>query len=214
MGPSGAGKSTLLNILSATTYPDSPESWVSWLFPDGTELSWSSDGPSSAELTLLRRDYFGFAFQDSHLIPHLTVAEALTFGRCNRGESFGDAMDRAREAVAKAFGGEERRQRRILGSFPHQLSGGERQRASLLMALVRDPFVLFADEPTGSLDRDTRLDVMNLLIDWIDRDKMLIWVTHHEKDPSDTHSTARLLVSDGTVLLEEVSGASSDMVIA
>ncbi len=204
MGRSGAGKTTFLQILSAAMRPQG-RSTVTWTFPDDVQIAWGADGPSADELVHLRRNYFGFAFQTPHVPNFMTIGEALSFGRELRGESRTDAKSKAMELVRQTFtsglhGAEELRETlRFFNSYPGQLSGGQRQRASLLMALAKDPVVLFADEPTGSLDRQSRREMMEMLTGWLNPHRMLVWITHHENDPADTEASRYLLVEDGTV---------------
>ncbi|WP_056039476.1 ATP-binding cassette domain-containing protein [Loktanella sp. 3ANDIMAR09] len=207
MGPSGAGKSTLMHLISATTLPQSPKARIAWTFPDGAELAWGHRGPSPDMLGRLRRRYFGFAFQTPHVPEFMTITEALTFALENRGHSRARARDAAHRSLHSAFDGNAQKVARIAASFPGQLSGGERQRTSLLMALVQDPVVLFADEPTGSLDGETRRTIMAMLTDWLTPDRMLIWVTHHDSDPADTGAPRRLVVADGSVRWDTTAGA-------
>jgi putative ABC transport system ATP-binding protein len=206
MGRSGAGKSTLMNVLSATSFPAPAEARVHWRFPNGDEFEWLGNGRASAPLHVVRGRYFGYAFQSASLLAHLTVKENLVLGRLNAGDSSAGALMRAKELLLPAFGGRESEVDRIISLFPAQLSGGEKQRVALLNAVVRDPFVLFADEPTGSLDRATRTEVMRLLRDWVlarPHERLLIWVTHHDRDPVDNGTDRRLWVSDGTIRYEE-----------
>lgn len=211
MGRSGAGKSTLLNVLSATSFPVPRSARVEWRFPDGAVFEWRGDGTSSLPLETVRARYFGYAFQQARLLPHLTVLENLTISRKNIGDSMDAASERVRALMAPAFGGNAEEVRRILELYPSQLSGGERQRVALLNAVVRDPYVLFADEPTGSLDRETRVEVMQLLREWVaagDGQRLLIWVTHHDRDPADTGADRRLWVSDGQARFETTPDGS------
>lgn len=205
MGPSGAGKSTLLNVLSGASFPLGTEARVSWSFPDGFTCAWGSGGPSEADLLALRRDYFGYAFQSASLQPQLTVGENLTFAMINKGVSEGAAQERAMAAMSSVFGADVAP---LMGRFESEISGGERQRVALLAAMIGDPYVLFADEPTGSLDPATRADVMGILERWLDEkpeERMLIWVTHHGDDPALTGATERVIVDGGRALIEAVA---------
>lgn len=205
MGPSGAGKSTFLNLLSCTSYPQSPGSEVEWTFPNGDRFAWGPDGPPPRDLLRLRRHHFGYAFQSASLQPHLTIGENLTYGLENTGVSRKAARASALERLSEAFAGDEARAAMMMDRFDTEVSGGERQRISLLQALMRDPYVLFADEPTGSLDSATRATVMRMLTDWIDRkpdERMFVWVTHHESDPADNGAAQRLYVADGSVVYQ------------
>ncbi len=211
MGPSGAGKSTLLNLLSCISFPLSPNAKVSWKFPDGYTCEWGNEGPGREILLRLRQKYFGYAFQTASLQPHLTVLENLTYGLENSGVPAKMAADRAFEALVSVFAGNEARAKDMLGRYESEVSGGERQRISLLQAFIRNPCVLFADEPTGSLDKDTRGDVMGLLQDWLaekPEERLLFWVTHHESDPQDNGADRRIFVGGGSATWQKYSGKS------
>jgi ABC-type lipoprotein export system ATPase subunit len=208
MGPSGAGKSTLLNLLSCISFPLSPNAKVTWRFPDGYKCSWGNHGPGREILLQLRKKYFGYAFQTASLQPHLTIKENLTYGLENSGVPKKMAVDKAFESLVSVFGGDEARAKDMMGRYETEVSGGERQRISLLQAFIRDPCVLFADEPTGSLDKVTRGDVMGLLQDWLaekPEERLLFWVTHHESDPKDNNANRRLYVGEGTANWQKMS---------
>lgn len=212
MGPSGAGKSTFLNLLSCTSFPQNLSGKVSWTFPDGFSCQWGNAGPGRDMLIRLRQRYFGYAFQTASLQPQLTIGENLTFGLENSGRcTASQARRRAHDVLLKAFSGEERRARNIFDRYDTEISGGERQRISLMQAMIRDPYVLFADEPTGSLDVDTRAQVMQVLTDWLEESpekRLLIWVTHHESDPEDNDATRRLFVNSQKILFQDKVGDS------
>ncbi|MGR3615304.1 MAG: ATP-binding cassette domain-containing protein [Paracoccaceae bacterium] len=209
MGPSGAGKSTLLNLLSCTSFPQSPEAQVKWRFPDGVEIGWGSKGPGRVALVELRQKYFGYAFQTASLQPQLTMGENLTFGLENAGVPRKRAWEQAHNALSRAFDGDEERAANMMGRFDSEVSGGERQRVALLQSLMRDPYVLFADEPTGSLDKNTRRTVMTLLTDWLAEkpdERFFVWVTHHDHDPQDNGADTRLVVDEGHLRRQKLDG--------
>ena len=98
---------------------------------------------------------------------------------------------------------EKKQQHVLFERFPAQLSGGQRQRVALVQAMIHNPYVLFADEPTGSLDRETRKQVMNVLYAWVDEPqqrgkRLLLWVTHHENDPRDSGVQRMLYIKSGS----------------
>jgi putative ABC transport system ATP-binding protein len=163
-GRSGSGKSTLLNLVAGVDLPTAGEVWVA-----GTCLS----RLSPARRTLFRRDHLGFVFQFYNLIPTLTVLENVQLPAELGGCAPEDAARRARALLAEVgLDGRE-------GAFPDRLSGGEQQRVAVARALVQDPRVLLADEPTGNLDDTTGRSVMALL-DRVTRGagRTLILVTH------------------------------------
>jgi putative ABC transport system ATP-binding protein len=186
MGPSGQGKSTMLYLLGALKWPYIGT--VTWEFPDGKRFSWggTSGGITAADANQLRRDRFGFAFQDSTLSPHLTVQENIAYPLLLQGKPWKHALELADDQFTKVLLKEEKaKSGELLRRFPGRLSGGQRQRAALAQAMVHNPYVLFADEPTGQLDLYTRRQVMDVLLDWLCRDqgrRCLIWVTHHHMD--------------------------------
>ena len=163
-GRSGSGKSTLLNLVAGIDVPTAGEVWVA-----GTCLSRLS--PSGR--TLFRRDHLGFVFQFFNLIPTLTVLENVQLPAELGGRTPEDAAARARALLAEV--GLEGRE----GTFPDRLSGGEQQRVAVARALVQDPRLLLADEPTGNLDDATGQSVMALL-DRVTRQagRSLVLVTH------------------------------------
>ncbi len=189
MGPSGQGKSTLLYLLAAMKWPNSGK--VIWRFPDGTTHQFSKAGNqlTTQQVIQLHRNLFGFAFQDSTLSPHLTIIENIAYPLVSQGKTWQEALDIAEEHFQKILlPSEKKHQKHLMQSFPSQLSGGQKQRTALAQAIVHNPTVLFADEPTGQLDRRTRKQVMGVLKDWVIAGKgqqALIWVTHHHVDDLD-----------------------------
>ncbi|MBU0477170.1 ATP-binding cassette domain-containing protein [bacterium] len=178
IGRSGAGKSTLLEALAAMLWPTSGS--IYWKF-DNECFEWDAKRPlSSDRLALLHSKYIGFAFQDSTLTPFLTIRENLIFPQRLLNKSSDETERYAHEWVENVF---SEKSENILSKYPYQLSGGQRQRASLIQAVCNDPYVLFADEPTGSLDNDTRKEVMDVIKDWQEKKSgTFLWVTHHTSD--------------------------------
>ena len=149
MGPSGSGKSTLLHCLAGILVPDQGEVWFA-----GTRLDTLDEEARSK----LRRDRFGFVFQFGQLVPELTAEENVALPLLLGGIRRREALVRAREWLARLdLEGLERRR-------SGELSGGQSQRVALARGLVTDPQVVFADEPTGSLDSLTGEHVMELLV--------------------------------------------------
>ncbi len=179
MGPSGQGKSTLLYLLAALKWPTAGK--ITWTFPDGNQFAWEATRQVD-NMVALRRDYFGFAFQNSTLSPYLTVLENVAYPLTLQNQPWEEATARAKLVLNEVLLPTERGINSVLQSFPTQLSGGQRQRVALAQAMVHDPYVLFADEPTGQLDLHTRKQVMSVLRRWVETQpgqRCLIWVTHH-----------------------------------
>jgi putative ABC transport system ATP-binding protein len=141
-GPSGSGKSTLLNLVGALDRPDGGEILV-----DGEDVARLED-PAR-----YRSDVVGFVFQFHHLLPTLTALENVQLPMLGRR----DRVERARTLLAQVGLADRERSR------PATLSGGERQRVALARALANEPRLLLADEPTGALDRDTGMQIVDLL---------------------------------------------------
>ncbi len=163
-GRSGSGKSTLLNLVAGIDRPTSGDVWVA-----GTCLSRLSPG----ERTIFRRDHLGFVFQFFNLVPTLTVLENVQLPAELGGRSPAEAAERARALLAEvSLEGRER-------TFPDRLSGGEQQRVAVARALVQDPRLILADEPTGNLD-DATGEVVMALLDRVTRQagRTLVLVTH------------------------------------
>lgn len=198
LGPSGSGKSTLMNGLAAISLPSHAESKVRWRFPDGQVVEWGARGPSSVDALRLRRNYFGFAFQNAALQPHLTIGANLVNFLMLTGVPRSEARDRSRRMLQSVI--RDRSWEDLFDRYFSEISGGQRQRVALVQSMIHDPCVLFADEPTGSLDEETRRVVMKVLTDWVDRDpdrRLLVWVTHHRTDPADNHASQRIWVEAG-----------------
>ncbi len=199
MGQSGQGKSTLLYLLAALKWPHSGQ--ITWTFPDGHTLSWTHKGLISKKAAWLRRQRFGFAFQDHTLTAHLTVLENIAYPLVLKGEKWSKALQKAKEQLVEVLLPDEKIED-FTESFPAQLSGGQQQRVALAQAMIHEPWVLFADEPTGQLDYHTRQQVMTVLKNWIaaktEYERRLIWETHHHTDDLDMMNIDTLLfIGDG-----------------
>jgi len=172
IGPSGSGKSTLLNILGTLDRPDSGR-----VLLGGRDLS----GLGEEELAGLRNHQIGFIFQAHHLLPQCTVLENVLVPTL--AEAPGRKHPRATDAEQR---GTRLLQRVGLGARLHhrpgQLSGGERQRVAVVRALINEPQLLLADEPTGALDRASAHSLMQLLIELNREEKVTILVVTHALD--------------------------------
>jgi putative ABC transport system ATP-binding protein len=183
MGPSGSGKSTLLHCLAGIYRPDRGEVWF-----DGRRI----DLLNEATRTELRRTSFGFVFQFGQLVPELTVTDnialPLLFNRADRKDAYGKAADWLTRLELDGLGG------RRTG----ELSGGQAQRVAIARALVIHPRVLFADEPTGSLDSLTGERAMDLLTDLARAEgTTVVLVTHDARVAA--YADREIMVRDGLV---------------
>jgi putative ABC transport system ATP-binding protein len=161
-GESGSGKSTLLTILSGLDRPDYGRVLI-----DNVDIT-DRDEDSLAPL---RNATFGFVFQSFHLVPSLTARENVMFPAELKGDAA--ARDKA-EALLQRVGLAQR-----MTSFPHQLSGGEKQRCAICRALINEPRIIFADEPTGNLDSVNGAAILELLLELQrERHTTLLLVTH------------------------------------
>ena len=164
-GESGSGKSTLLSVLSGLDKIDKGHVLI-----EGRNIT----NLSEDELAPLRNTTFGFVFQSFHLVPSLTALENVMFPAELRGDRL--ANEKAKILLSRV-GLSER-----AASFPHQLSGGEKQRCAICRALINEPRIIFADEPTGNLDSVNGRAVLKLLLE-LHRERMttLVLVTHNQE---------------------------------
>jgi putative ABC transport system ATP-binding protein len=160
MGPSGSGKSTLVNLIGCLDRPSSGEIWL-----DGQNVA----GISSAELNRVRAEKIGFIFQQFHLIPFLTAVENVMLAQYFH--SMTDEKE-AVEALTRVGLGDRARH------LPSQLSGGEQQRVCIARALINDPRIILADEPTGNLDAQNEEIVLRLLREFHQQGRTIVMVTH------------------------------------
>jgi putative ABC transport system ATP-binding protein len=196
LGRSGSGKSTLLNLISGIDLPSGGEVTV-----DGINLTRLAERAR----TLFRRSHIGFVFQFFNLIPTLTVLENLLLPLELKGQLNRHSGKEARAvalALLQQVGLVDRAE-----SFPDRLSGGEQQRIAIARALVHDPLLVLADEPTGNLDLETGRQVLDLL-DRLTRQahKTLIMVTH---SPEVIGRADRILTLQGGQLVERLAERAS-----
>ena len=168
VGPSGSGKSTLLNLLGTLDQPDQGTIVI-----DGKNLSMMGGD----ELARFRNRNIGFVFQSHHLLPHLTVLENVLVPALAQASEVGDeVLLRANQLLQRVGLGDREKH------LPGRLSGGERQRVAVVRALINQPRLILADEPTGALDRISAAEVGRLLIE-LNREHgiTLIVATHSEE---------------------------------
>lgn len=165
MGPSGAGKSTLLNVIatidSATTGS---------IVIDDTNIAMMKD----EQLADFRRDHLGFIFQDYNLLDSLTVRENIVLPLAIAKRPAAEINERVQK-IAKLFGIED-----LLNKYPYQISGGQKQRTASSRALVTEPKLLFADEPTGALDSKSATDLLESLSDLNAKQQSTILMVTHD----------------------------------
>jgi len=185
VGASGSGKSTLLNILGCL---DKPSEGTYRL--DGEDVSRFDDD----RLSRIRNERLGFIFQSFHLIPQLTIAENVELPLFYRGVARAERARRS-EALLKQVGLGHR-----IGYRPSQLSGGECQRAAIARALVNDPLLLLADEPTGNLDSQTGSEILKAFLDLKAQGRTIVLITH---DPGVAAKAERVVrMRDGRIVEE------------
>ena len=182
MGPSGSGKSTLMNLLGCL---DTPTAGAYNL--NGTDVSSLKDD----DLAEIRNKEIGFIFQTFNLLPRLTALENVSLPLVYAGYNSEDRNRKAKGVLEKVGLGDRMDHR------PNQLSGGQRQRVAVARALVNNPSIILADEPTGNLDSKTSLDIMRLFEEIHEMGNTLIVVTHEEEVASHAHRILRL--RDGLV---------------
>jgi putative ABC transport system ATP-binding protein len=183
MGPSGCGKSTLLHLCGAMDRPTSGRVLV-----DGREIAALDDDA----LTRLRRERIGFVFQFFNLLPTLTIAENVALPLLLAGRAERDARERAMRLVERVGLGSR------AGHYPQQVSGGEMQRAAIARAVVHEPALLVADEPTGNLDSENGARVLALLAE-LNRDTgvAILLATHSDETAAVARRTIHM--RDGAI---------------
>ncbi len=187
VGPSGAGKTTLLQIAGSLDHPDSGK-----VIYDGEEISAFND----KKLSEFRNRNIGFIFQFHQLLPEFTACENVALPAMIGGLSKKKAMQKA-SGLLDMLGLSERKHHK-----PAEMSGGERQRAAIARALINDPKVIFADEPTGSLDSRNRDEIRSVIASLRERlGQTFVIVTH---DPTMTTIADRVItMADGRIISEE-----------
>ncbi|MBR5666670.1 MAG: ABC transporter ATP-binding protein/permease [Lachnospiraceae bacterium] len=183
LGPSGCGKTTMLNLIGGLDR-----------YNDGDLII---NGRSTEEYTqkdwdAYRNHSIGFVFQSYNLIPHQTVLKNVELALTLSGVGKGERKRRAKEVLEKVGLGDQ------LNKKPNQMSGGQMQRVAIARAMVNDPDILLADEPTGALDTETSIQIMELLKE-ISKTKLVIMVTHNP-DLADKYATRTVNLLDGKII--------------
>ena len=183
LGPSGCGKTTLLNLIGGLDQYDDGD-----LIINGR----STKSYTDRDWDTYRNHSIGFVFQSYNLIPHQTVRTNVELALTLSGVSKAERRRRAEDALKKVGLGDQ------MNKKPNQMSGGQMQRVAIARALVNDPDILLADEPTGALDSETSVQVMELLKE-IAKDRLIIMVTHNP-ELAQTYSTRIIRLLDGKII--------------
>ena len=182
LGPSGSGKTTLLNLIGGLDRYDSGDLCINGV---------STKRYKDRDWDAYRNHMVGFVFQSYNLIPHQTILSNVELALTISGVSKAERRQRARQALEAVGLGEQ------VHKKPNQLSGGQMQRVAIARALINDPDILLADEPTGALDSETSVQIMELLKE-IAQDKLVVMVTHNP-DLAERYSTRIVRLLDGEV---------------
>ena len=193
LGHSGCGKTTLLNIIGGLDQYTSGD-----LIINGRSTKEYSD----RDWDIYRNHSIGFVFQSYNLIPHQTVLANVELALTLSGVSKTERRERAIKALEQVGLGDQ------LGKKPNQMSGGQMQRVAIARALVNDPDILLADEPTGALDSETSVQIMEILKE-ISRDKLIIMVTHNP-ELADSYASRIIRLKDGLITGDTMPYSAQD----
>ncbi|MDD5899998.1 MAG: ABC transporter ATP-binding protein [Lachnospiraceae bacterium] len=193
MGESGSGKTTLLNILAAL---DKATSGTVWL--DGKDFSQIKE----SEVAEFRRDNLGFVFQEFNLLDTFTIEDNIYLPLVLAGKPY-DEMKQRLEPIAAKLGITE-----LLKKYPYEVSGGQKQRAAVARALITNPKLILADEPTGALDSKATDELLRLFAEINRSGQTILMVTHSVKAAS--HAGRVLFIKDGEVFHQIYRGEQSN----
>ena len=193
MGESGSGKTTLLNILAALDKPTGGS-----VLLDGRSLAKIRE----SEIAAFRRDNLGFVFQEFNLLDTFSLQDNIFLPLVLAGKSHREMQERLAPIAAK-LGITE-----LLAKYPYEVSGGQKQRAAVARALITDPRLILADEPTGSLDSKSTDELLRLFSEINREGQTILMVTHSVKAAS--HAGRVLFIKDGEVFHQIYRGGSSD----
>lgn len=193
MGESGSGKTTLLNILAALDKPTSGN-----VLLNGVNLSTVRE----KEISAFRREHLGFVFQDFNLLDNFSLKDNIYLPLVLAGKKHSEMEDKLRP-IAKMLGIEQ-----IIEKYPYEVSGGQKQRAAVARALITEPELILADEPTGALDSKATDDLLGLFNEINENGQTIVMVTHSTKAAS--HANRVLFIKDGEVFHQIFRGRLSN----
>ena len=183
-GPSGSGKSTLMHLIGLLDKPTKGE-----IFINGKNVTYLTDD----QLSTLRNEFVGFVFQQFNLIPKLTVLENILLPTIYARKKLKyDPKKKALDLIKK-FGLEGKE-----CSYPNKISGGQQQRVAILRAMIMEPKLILADEPTGNLDSKTGVEIMNLLKALNEREGITVVLVTHEADIA-AYGKRMIRIKDGKI---------------
>ena len=188
VGPSGSGKTTMLNVMGTLDRPSAGDVVV-----DGFAVA----GLSDRELSALRARRIGFVFQHFHLAPGVSALDNVADGLLYAGVGLRERRERAEAALRRVGLGHRLKHR------PHELSGGEKQRTAIARAVVREPALLLADEPTGALDSQSGEGVMRVLLDLNESGTTIVVITHEHVVAA--HLSRQVSMLDGRVVGDRIA---------
>jgi len=191
MGESGSGKTTLLNILAAIDKPTSGN-----IILDGKDIAKIKE----AEIATFRRDNLGYVFQDFNLLDNFSLEDNIYLPLVLQGKKY-DEMSERLAPIASELGISE-----LVKKYPYEMSGGQKQRGAVARALITNPKLLLADEPTGALDSKSTDELLNLFEKVNEDGQTILMVTHSTKAAA--HAKRVLFIKDGVVFHEIYKGNS------
>lgn len=193
MGESGSGKTTLLNVLAALDKPTSGS-----IILDGNDLAKIKESQAAA----FRRDNLGFVFQEFNLLDTFTLEDNIYLPLVLAGKSYKEMHERLQPIAAKLGIAE------LLKKYPYEVSGGQKQRAAVARALITNPKLILADEPTGALDSKATDEMLRLFSQINQTGQTILMVTHSVKAAS--HASRVLFIKDGEVFHQIYRGDNSN----
>lgn len=192
MGESGSGKTTLLNILAALDKPTAGN-----VLLNGVNLSTVKE----KEISAFRREHLGFVFQDFNLLDNFSLKDNIYLPLVLAGKKHNE-METKLRPIAKMLGIEQ-----IIEKYPYEVSGGQKQRAAVARALITDPRLILADEPTGALDSRAASDLLSMFNEVNQEGQTILMVTHSAQAAS--HASRVLFIKDGQVFHQIYRGTKT-----